>query len=379
VAEVALAFVLVVSAGLLLRSFVSLSRTDPGFHPDGAITGLIGLPEVRYDTAGAVAFHRRFLDRVRALPGVREAALGSDLPWTGYDENTGFGIVGRQFPRGQGPEGRYHFITPGYIRSLGTPLVLGRDITEADTALAPPVVLVNESTARRYWNMPENAVGARLNLWGKERTVVGVIGDVRDTPSDASSAPAVYFPEAQQWYSQDMFLIVRADGNPGGLVEPIRQALRDLDSALPIANVATLDAVAGAAFATRRFTLWLVGAFGLTALFLALVGIYGVMAQAVDQRQHEFGLRQALGARPADILRLVLSGGIVLALAGLGTGIAIATAATRLLASMLYRVSPADPGTFAAVAIILLSVGMAASYLPARRATRVDPAQALRN
>ena len=187
--EVALAFVLVVSSGLLLRSFVSMIETKPGFEPGGAITASVELPNARYDTDCG----RRLLSdagaRVAALPGVRDVAFSSDLPWTGYDENTGFAIAGRRFPDGEGPEARYHFITPGYTRATGTPLVAGRELTPSDVRDAPLVVLVNESTARKYWNTPEAAVGARLNLWGADRTVAGVVGDVRDMPWHDARGP----------------------------------------------------------------------------------------------------------------------------------------------------------------------------------------------
>jgi predicted permease len=377
-AEVALAFVLVVSSGLLLRSFVSMIATNPGFEPAGALTASIELPAARYDTTAATDFYRRARERVRALPGVREAAFSSDLPWTNYDENTSFSILGRQFPAGEGPEARYHFITPGYTRATGTPLVAGRDLTPSDTRDAPRVVLLNEAAVRKYWSTPEAAVGARLNLWGAQRTVAGVIGDVRDMPWHDRSVPAVYFPQSQEWYAQPMFLIVRSGIEPMSLADPIRLALREIDPELPLANVRPLEAVAGAAIATRRLALWLVATFGVTALLLAVVGIYGVLTQAVSERRHEFGVRQALGATRGDIMRIVFTSGALVIVGGLLAGIALALGSTRLLASLLYGVTPLDPSTFAGVAAILAASAAGAAYLPARRATRGGAAAALR-
>jgi predicted permease len=377
-AEVALAFVLVVSSGLLLRSFVSMINTNPGFDPRGAITASVELPTVRYDTKAAAEFYRRAAERIRALPGVREAAFSSDLPWTNYDENTSFSIVGRTFAEGEGPEARYHFITYGYTRATGTPLIGGRDLTVADVPNAPLVVLVNESAARKYWKTAEAAVGARLKLWGAERVVAGVIGDVRDMPWHDRAVPALYFPQPQMWYSQPMFLIARSEVEPAAIVDSIRRALRAIDPELPLANVRELQTVAGAAVATRRIALWLVATFAVTALFLAVVGIYGVMAQAVEQRRHEFGVRQALGASRGDIMRLVISGGAAMTTAGLLAGLALALASTRLLASLLYGITPLDQPTFAGVAVILVAAAAGAAYVPVRRATRISAAAALR-
>ena len=378
--EVALAFVLVVSNGLLLRSFTSILNTDPGFVARGAITASVELPTVSYGAEGApAAFFARALEGIRALPGVRDAGFGSDLPWTGYDENTGFGIIGRPNVRDDEPEGRYHFITTGYATATGIPVIAGRDLTAADDAGAPAVILVNESLARKYWSTPNAAVGARVQIWGRERTIAGVIGDVRDMPWHRSAVPALYFPQPQQWHPQRMLLVVRSSGgDPGTLMESIRRVMSGIDPALPLASVRPLESVAGAAIAVRRLTLWLVGTFGVTALFLAVVGIYGVMAQAVRQRSHEFGVRQALGATQSDIMRLVLSSGAILTAAGLVSGAALSFAATRLFASMLYSVSATDPGTFAGVTVLLLVAALVAIYLPARRATRVSPANALR-
>ena len=377
--EVALAFVLVVSSGLLLRSFVAMLDTDPGFRPEGAVTASVELPTATYPTiAEASSFFSRARAGIRALPGVRDAGFSSDLPWTGYDENTGFAIVGRPPDQDDGPGGRYHFVTAGYAPAIGIPLVAGRDLAESDDAAARRVLLVNESLARKYWGTPALAVGARVRMWGRERTIAGVIGDIRDQPWHLAAEPALYMPQPQQWQPQRMFLVVRTQGDPSSVVESIRRVVNTIDPTLPIANIRALDAVAGAAIAARRLTLWLVGAFGITALFLAVVGIYGVMTQAVRQRAHEFGVRQALGATRGDIMRLVLSGGAVLSVAGLAVGALLSIIATRLFASMLYRVGASDPVTFGAVTLVLLVAALGAAYLPARRATQVSPAHALR-
>ena len=377
-AEVALAFVLVVSSGLLLRSFVSMVTRDPGFQPQGAMTASIELPTALYDEAASREFFRRAAERVRVLPGVREAAFSSDLPWSNYDENTSFSIVGRSSAKDEGPEARYHFVTAGFLRATGTPLLAGRDLAGSDGEGAPLAVLMNEAAARKYWTTPAGAVGARVNLWGNERTVAGVIGDVQDMPWHERSVPALYFPQAQTWYPQRMFLIARTDLALPSVVESIRRALAEIDPQLPLTNVRPLDSVAAAATATRRLTLWLVAAFGLTSFFLAVVGIYGVMAQAVGQRRQEFGVRQALGATPRDILRLVFSSGAGMTLVGLVVGVALALGSTRLLTSLLYGVTPLDPETFVGVAAVLMGAAAGAIYLPARRATRISPAIALR-
>ena len=240
-------------------------------------------------------------------------------------------------------------------------------------------MLVNESAARKYWRTVPDAVGARVDLWGAERTIVGIIGDVRDVPWHISAAPSLYFPQAQMWYPQRMFLIVRSDADAVALIEPVRRALREIDPALPLANVRLLDEVAGAAVATRHLTLWLVAGFGLNALLLAVVGVYGVVAQGVGQRTQEFGIRQALGATRGDILRLVLRSGVILTALGLLAGVLLSLPATRLLGSLLYGVSAADVPTFAAVTTLLLTAALVAIYAPARRATQITAAAALRS
>jgi len=242
---------------------------DPGFQPEGAFIASIELPTATYNPDASREFFRRAAERVRALPQIKEAAFSSDLPWTGYDENSGFDIVGRTFPDGEGPAVRYHFITAGYAKATGTPLVAGRDIGPEDVKDAPSVVLLNESAARQYWQAPQAALGARINMWGRERTVAGVIGDVTDMSWHDNAVPALYWPQPQAWYPQRMFLIARTDAHPARLAGPIRKALREIDPELPLANVRPLETVAAGAVATRRLTRWLVATFGVTSLLLA--------------------------------------------------------------------------------------------------------------
>jgi predicted permease len=377
-AEVALAFVLVVSSGLLLRSFTKIISKAPGFQPEGALTVTLEVPPAKYDGPAARAFYARAQERLQALPGAKHVTFTSDLPWTGWNENSGFEIPGRTFRRGEGPSVRYHFTSPGYTKTTGTPLVAGRDLTEQDQRDAPKVVLINEAAAKKYWNTPEAATGAELEMWGEKRTVAGVIGDVTDMPWNDSAAPALYFPVQQAWYHQRMTLVVRADGDPMRLVEPIRKALAEIDPELPIANVKLLETVAAGALATRRLTLWLVATFGISALLLAVVGVYGVMAQAVGQRSHEFGVRQALGATRADIMKLVFGSAATMTIGGLAIGLALAVGSTRLMMSLLYGVTPLDAVTFVGVALTLMTAAAGAIYLPALRATKVSAILALR-
>jgi predicted permease len=379
--EVGLASVLLIGAGLLMRSFVALLSQAPGFRSEGVLTLRLSLPSARYGEPQKVnAFHDRLLERLAALPGVRTVGTTSDLPWTGYDENSGFGIIGRPFPPDQAPSGRYHWVSPDYFRAIGVPLIAGRFLTPADDATAPPVILINESLARRYWQGIEGAgdpVGARVQMWGKERTIVGVIGDVKDTPSSLETTPAFYFPFVQQG-SAEFIVAVRSEGDPSNLAEPIRRVVVELDPELPVTDLRTLDEIASAAVADPRFTMWLVNIFAAAALFLAMVGIYGVMSQAVSQRTHEIGVRLALGAQPRAIFRLVVGQGMILALGGVVMGAAAAVALTRVMTGLLYGVGPTDRITFVSISLLLIGVALVACSIPARRAMKVDPMVALR-
>lgn len=382
VAEVALALVLLVGAGLLIRSFWKMQQTDPGFNAERVLTASLSLPRARYaDAPKVAAFQQRLLERVAALPGVQSAGLTSDLPWTGYDENAGFDIEGKTFPPNDGPGGRYHFTSSDYFRTVGVPLVAGRFFNANDRMDTANVVLINRAMAELYWP-GESAVGKRFtfNSQPKEKdwyTIVGVVGDVKDFPNSSAAVPAFYWPTTQQ-APRDVILAVRSNANPLGLVEAVRNELRALDKDLPLAEVKTLEAVAAKAVAGQRFTLWLVGFFAGTALLLAAIGIYSVLSYLVAQRTHEIGVRMALGAQFGDVLKLVVRQGITLVLVGVTLGLVAAFGLTRLMKGLLYQVSATDPLTFGAIALLLAGVALLACYLPARKAARVDPLVALR-
>jgi predicted permease len=380
--EVALALTLLAGAGLLIRSFWKLQQTDPGFNAERVLTASLSLPGARYGDAPKVAaFQQRLLERLAAAPGAQSAGLTSDLPWTGYDENAGFAIEGKTFPPNDGPSARYHFVSSDYFRTIGVPLIAGRFFNADDRQDAQPVVLINRAMAERYWP-GESAVGKRFTFSSqpKERdwfTVVGVVGDVKDFPHSPTAAPAFYWATMQQTPRQ-IILAVRSSADPLNLVEAVRGEVRSLDKDLPLAEVKTLETVAATAVAGRRFTLWLVGFFALTAMALAAIGIYSVLSYLVAQRTHEIGLRVALGAQLGDVLKLVIRQGMTPVLSGLATGIVAAFVLTRLIKGLLFGVSATDPLAFALAAAVLALVALAACYIPARRATKVDPMVALR-
>ena len=377
IAELALAVVLLTGAGLLMRTFLNLARVAPGFNPSNVITMGLDLPRARYaDDKLKARFYQRLLERIQTQPGVRAAGITSDLPWTGYDENTGFDIPGRSSAENAENHARYHFISPDYFRSIGVPLIAGRYFTEHDNADAPPVLLINQSMARRFWPK-EDATGKPLDLWGKHVKVVGIVGDVKDSPATAGAEPAFYWPIAQNIFGE-MYLTARADSNPSALVGAVRRELAALDKDLPIADIRTLEDICATAVSGPRLALMLVGIFAGLALVLATIGIYGVMSYLVSQRVHEIGVRMALGAQWSDVLRLVVGHGLKLALAGVAAGLIAALSLRSMMSSLLYGVTATDPATLAGVALVLVAVAGVACYVPARRASRVDPMIALR-
>jgi len=381
VGEIGLASVLLIGAGLLLRSFVNLLHADPGFRPEHVLTAQISLPDATYKPPDAMRFYDRLLVSLNSAADIQAAGVGSDVPWTGYDENIGgFTIEGKKPPTGEDFHARYHLASPNYFRALGIPLVGGRFFTTADGAQA---LMINQAMARSYWP-GKDAVGSRITFEDhpKEKdwmTVVGIVGDVKDRPTSAMAEMAMWWPIEQAFFPvQQMSVAVRGAADPALLANDIRRAVAQLDPTLAVADIRPMEDIADANVSTPRFSLFLVALFAGLALTLAAIGIYGVIAYSVGQRTQEFGLRMALGADPADVMALVLRQGVRLALAGVGVGLIAALALGRVLRSLLYGVGAADPVTFACVAAAAIAIAVLACYLPARRATGVDPAHALR-
>jgi predicted permease len=382
VAEVSLAFVLLIGAGLMLRSFINLLHTDPGFRPEHVLTASLSLPNTQYKKGEDIAsFYDRLIKDLAALPGVRSAGAGSDLPWTGYNENLTFNIEGRKSVN-DSVHARFHGATPDYFLSIGIPLVKGRFFSDRDDAKARQVIIINQSLARRYWPN-EDAVGKRITFSDEPKdsdwiTVAGIVGDVKDTPTSESAEPALWFPLLQQPISQ-MSVVIRANSDPELLVNALRERVAQLDPRLAVAQIRQMDRIADAGVAMPRFALFLVSLFAFLALSLAAIGTYGVMSYSVGQRIHEFGVRMALGAKPSDVVGLVVRQGLRLALVGVALGIISAFGLGRVLQSLLYGISAGDPLTFAAVSFVAIAMAWLACYLPARRATGVDPMIALRS
>jgi predicted permease len=382
VSEVSLACVLLVGAGLMLRSLLNLLHLDPGFQQQHVLTANLSLPSANYKKSADVArFYGRLDSDLRSIPGVESAGIGSDLPWTGYDENTSFYIEGKQAPPHEDFHGRYHVATPDYFRALGIPLVRGRFYTSSDNRDAHNVMIINQALAKQYWPK-EDAVGKRMTFADKPTekdwfTVVGIVGDVKDKPNSPAAVPAFWWSALQQ-PSTDMSLVVRANSSPELLGDAVRQVVRRIDSSLAVADVQLMDQITDASVATPRFTFVLVGLFAGLAILLAAIGTYGVIAYSVSQRTPEFGLRMALGAQRSDVLRLVLRQATKLVLTGTTIGVILALIMGRVLTSLIYDVSPADPLTFTVVGLGVIIIAVFACYIPAQKATKTDPMIALR-
>ncbi|HWS52486.1 MAG TPA: ABC transporter permease [Pyrinomonadaceae bacterium] len=383
VVEVALSLVLLVGAGLMMRSFLRLQQVDVGLDPRGVLTMGVSLPSAKYpEPEKQSAFFAQLVERLGRLPGVREAGAVSNLPLSGSRWGRSLTVEGRPVVGvGQAPSINHCVVTPGYFRAMGIPLLAGRDLAETDSKDAPKVTVIDERLAREYWP-GESALGKRVRFGPPEanepwHTVVGVVGEVRHERMDAATRMSVYLPY-RQIPLRGMTLAARAEGDPLGLAAAAREQVRALDPDQPVTSVRTMEEVISRAVWQPRLHAILFGVFAAVALALATVGIYGVMSYAVTQRTHEIGVRVALGARPRDILRMVVRQGLALTLVGVAVGAAAAFALTRVMASLLFEVSAADPATFAANVVLLTLVSLLACYVPARRATRVDPITALR-
>ncbi|MGH9970968.1 MAG: ABC transporter permease [Pyrinomonadaceae bacterium] len=382
ISEVALSLMLLVSAGLLMRSFVSLLKTNPGFNPDNLMTMHLVLPVAKYpENPQRASFFSELVTRVEAVPGVQSAALVNYLPLGGSNSSDAFLIEGApEPPPGQDFIGRYRVCTPRYFETMGIPIVKGRGFTDQDRADAPLVIIVNETLAKRFWS-DTTALGKRMRFTGPPdkapwMEVVGVAQDVKHD-LNIPVTPDFYLPHAQDPW-QSMVLVAKTKVDPISLAGPLRQQVWSLDKDQPVYDVRTMDQVRAFSVSLYSFSSVSIGIFAGVALILAAIGIYGVMSYAVTQRTQEIGIRMALGARAADVLKLVVTNGMSLALIGVVLGLAGAFALTRLLATLLVGVTPTDSLTFSIVTAGLLLVALLACYLPARRATKVDPLVALR-
>jgi predicted permease len=380
VSEIALALVLLAGAGLLMRTFSNLQRVEMGFRPEHVLTFHIDLPEKRYPKDDVfIRFYKDLAARLKALPGVQFVAESADVPWDGYDENSDFEIVGASAERNRDLDTQYRFASPDYFRVVGIPLISGRFFRETDTPTSSTVMIINSAFARRFFP-GENPIGRRLSTFGKKNIeIVGVVSDVKPSPDAPVAKPSLYWDDWQSTQTLERIVVIRSNSDLTALAAAIPGEVRAVDKDLPVTHIQPLDEVTAHAVSAARFTVILVGSFAALAVLLAAVGIFGVMAYSVAQRTNEIGIRAALGAQPSDLRRMVVAQAAKLAVFGVIVGALAALLLARTIRTMLFQVSPNDPATYAAVGIFLAGVALAASYIPARRATRVDPIVALRH
>jgi putative ABC transport system permease protein len=384
VAELAIAVVLLTGAGLLLKSLWRLEKTNPGFHPEQVQTFTVALPETKYTSERQSRFFEDLKANTEATPGVEAASSVMPLPLSGDRFSISFEIEGRPVPRSDQPSADYFAIGVGYFRTMGIPLIKGRDFNEHDQHPSPPVIIVTQTFARQYFPN-EDPIGKHIKpgiaTFGDDRSVmreiVGVVGDVRSIGLDRVPRAAYYVPQTQTPFNQ-MVVVVRTANDPHAIIPTVTRKVAEADRDVPVFSVKTMNEYLGEAVSAPRFNTTLLAIFAAVALVLTIVGLYGVMSYSVAQRTGEIGIRMALGAQSSDVLRLVVGQGIKLVLIGLVLGVAGALAVTRVIESLLFSVGTKDPITFVAVAGLLSCVALLACYLPARRATKVDPLVALR-
>ena len=397
VVQVSMALVLLVGAGLMIRSFWRLANVDPGIHPEGVLTVNLSLPESEYESSTRTAqLYAQLLEKVRNLPGVAEAGTNTVLPLSNGNSMSSHMIEDQPTPESSLPPMLgTRFVSPGYFEALGIPLIEGRSFDRIDPERAEDGVVVSRSVARHFWPNG-SALGKRLTQGGpgepidKWFTIIGVVGDVREQGLHQKPVEAVYYavrrmnPDGDggggEWVPRDFALVVKAKPgvDPAGLVGAVRQAVWSIDPKLPLSGVRTMEKVVERSMARTSFTMLLLGIGAAVALLLGAVGIYGVISYIVSQRTQEIGVRMALGAQRSDVSGMVMKEGLLLAVLGIGSGLALSFAATRAMKALLYEVSTTDPATFIAVPLLLALVALLASYVPARRAAGVEPLEAIR-
>ncbi len=381
IGEVALSLMLLVGAGLLIKSFLRLQEVRPGFNAHNVLIANLALPYPKYQYEQFEEFFRQLKERVEAAPGVQAAGGGLNLPLNAgvYAIGRGFIPEGRPLTVDENRDAMFSSITGNYFRALQIPLLSGRTFEFRDNFEAPKVVIINETIAKRHFGSAAEAIGKRLSIWRDEkfmREIVGVVGDTKTGSLTGEGGAQIYVPNAQARFNL-MGLVIRTAGDPAAFATTLRHEVQALDKDQPIYNVRTMDDVVANSLGTRRVSMQLFAVFACAALLLAALGIYGVMAYSVTQRTHEIGLRMALGAQKSDVLRLVIRQGMALTAIGVVVGVAGALALTRVIGNLLYGVTATDPLTFVAIPLLLLFVALVACYLPARRAARLDPTIAL--
>jgi predicted permease len=386
ISEIAMALSLLIGAGLMINSLQRLQAVDPGFDSERLLTMRVSLPEQAYRQDQIVAFGQQLRERLQSLPGVQSVALSSDLPLSGNTSAISVELDGRIAAAEDNEIRTYrHRVTPGFFQTLGVPLIKGRDFTAGDHEQSPGVVIISEAMARRYWPN-EDPIGKRLREFSRESTatspwltIVGVVGEVkyRGLPQNPNADPDLYFSWLQT-PTRDLILAARSGVDPDSLAASVRTALQGLDPDLPVYGVTTMAERVANQTRQSRFSAWLLGVFSALALVLAALGIYSVMAYAVEQRAREIGVRLALGARSGDVLKMIIGQGMRLALLGVGLGLGAALALTQLIKRSLFGVAATDPLTYGSLALLLTLVALVACWIPARRATKLDPMIALR-
>jgi putative ABC transport system permease protein len=383
-AEVAISLVLLIGAGLLINSFLRLRNVDPGFRAENLLTMKIVLPEPKYEKkVQRSAFYTDVIQRVQSLPGVRSAAVTTNLPLYRQGNSISIGIEGRPAP----PPGQEdiivtRIISPGYFDTMSIPLLKGRPLTDQDTDDSPNVVVISEGMARRYWP-GEEAIGKRIAV-GRVKSqedwiqIVGVVKDVRQFELTADPKPQMYLTHRQYGFFDAQDLVVKTDVDSASMASAVRKTVWEIDKDQPVSNIRAMETILADSIARQRFSMLLLAIFAAVALVLAAVGIYGVMSYSVAQRTHEIGIRMALGAQTSAVLKLAVGYGLKLVIAGIAIGLVAAFALTRVMATLLFGVTATDPTTFTLISLLLVAVAAIASYIPARRATRVNPIIALR-